>query len=372
MKQALSTLKDEEEAILEIKSQLFRGDGKQIIFLFVSSLYDLFKIEAYINEYFDDNVIACTTSGELSFKGGYTDHSIAGFSLSKEKFNIKSFVIENPKQFDVSKTKAMQDFVLHNQSLNSKLNCFGLLLIDGLSITEESIAGILAGSLPSVPFVGWSSGDDLKFKNSQIFVNGSFKSGRAVFSIVFTRHIFKIFKTQHFIPDESKKFVITKADPEKRIVYEINGYPAAEEYAKMVKVNSTHLEPMTFSKYPVMLKIGGEYFVRSIQKVNSDQSLTFFCAIDEGLVLTVARGVDIIENLQAELKKLSMEFKPEMTLVSECVLRKLELIENNLTSKSSQIMRQYRVIGFHTFGEQINGLHVNQTITGIMIGKENE
>ena len=47
-----------------------------------------------------------------------------------------------------------------------------------------------------------------------------------------------------------------------------------------------------------MLNIGGNWYIRSIAKVNEDFSLTFFCAIDSGLVLTIAKGNDIIQNLK--------------------------------------------------------------------------
>lgn len=43
---------------------------------------------------------------------------------------------------------------------------------------------------------------------------------------------FKIFKTQHFV-SESERLVVTEADVARRIVTEINGLPAAQEYARI-------------------------------------------------------------------------------------------------------------------------------------------
>ena len=42
-----------------------------------------------------------------------------------------------------------------------------------------------------------------------------------------------MFKTEHFVSSD-KKLVVTQADPERRIVTEINGAPAAREYARVV------------------------------------------------------------------------------------------------------------------------------------------
>jgi len=39
--------------------------------------------------------------------------------------------------------------------------------------------------------------------------------------------------------------------------------------------------------YVVIVKIGGEYYCRSISRVEPDGSMTFFCAIGEGVVLTL-------------------------------------------------------------------------------------
>jgi hypothetical protein len=49
------------------------------------------------------------------------------------------------------------------------------------------------------------------------------------------------------------------------------------------------------------------------------------------------------------------------------MLRKLEAGEVQKTREISQILRRHNVVGFSTYGEQIGGLHVNQTFTGVAI-----
>ncbi len=184
------------------------------------------------------------------------------------------------------------------------MRAFGILLIDGLSIMEEHVLAHLHSAVVGIPIVGGSAGDDLDFSKTFVYSNGSFKSNRAVFTLIITSLPFDTFKTQHFKPTE-KKLVITEANPKKRIVYEINGNPAAEEYASIVGMTVDELSPTVFSNHPVMLKIGSEYYVRSLQKVNDDGSLTFYCAIDEGLVLTLAEGVELCSNLTISLEHVS-------------------------------------------------------------------
>jgi hypothetical protein len=163
--------------------------------------------------------------------------------------------------------------------------------------------------------------------------------------------------------------VVTGADPTARRVTEINGEPAAQEYARLVGIDVSRLTPMAFAAHPVVVRVGGVYYVRSIQKVNDDESLTFFCAIDEGIVLTVAEGLDIVDNLQDAMEDVrSRVGEPRLIIGCDCVLRRLEIERKGLVDEVSGRLAANRVIGFSTYGEQFNAMHVNQTFTGVAIG----
>ena len=51
-------------------------------------------------------------------------------------------------------------------------------------------------------------------------------------------------------------------------------------------------------------------YVRSIQKANPDGSLKFYCAIERGVVLRVARGVDLVANLETALAQVRAQIGP--------------------------------------------------------------
>jgi hypothetical protein len=153
------------------------------------------------------------------------------------------------------------------------------------------------------------------------------------------------------------------------VVTEINGEPAGREYARMVGLEVDKLTPMIFSAHPVVVTIGGHTYVRSIQKVNEDESLTFFCAIEKGIVLTVAQGVDLVENLEQAFRDVRGEIgPPQVILGCDCSLRNLEASQRGLLERIGALMSENNVIGFATYGEQFNAMHVNQTFTGVAIG----
>jgi signal transduction histidine kinase len=110
--------------------------------------------------------------------------------------------------------------------------------------------------------------------------------------------------------------------------------------------------------------------VRSIQKVNDDGSLTFFCAIDEGIVLTVARGVDMVATSRTRSLGRARDRPPALVLGCDCILRYLETSQRGLPRSHRRDLRRQQRVGFATYGEQYNAMHVNQTFTGVAIGRQ--
>lgn len=241
-------------------------------------------------------------------------------------------------------------------------------MIDGLSCREEAVVSALSQRLGGIQLFGGSAGDGESFRSSYVYHGETFRSDRAVFTLVQSRYPFTVFKTQHFV-ESNQRMVVTEADPARRIVTEINGLPAGREYARMVGLEVSKLTPMIFATFPVVVRIGGDYYVRSIQKVNEDESLTFFCAIDEGIVLTVAKGVDVIEDLEALFAEVRAAIgEPMLVLGCDCMLRRLEIEQSGSKDIVSRILQDNSVIGFNTYGEQYNAMHINQTFTGVAIG----
>ena len=163
--------------------------------------------------------------------------------------------------------------------------------------------------------------------------------------------------------------MITEAQPKQRLVREINGEAAVVAYARMIGVPVDALTPAIFSRFPLMLRIGTEFFVRAIAGVESDGSLKFYCAIDKGLVLTIGEGVSAIEALEQTFATIRDEIgEPVVILGCDCILRRLEMDQRGIADEVGRLLAVNKVFGFSTYGEQINSLHVNQTFTGVALG----
>jgi hypothetical protein len=150
-------------------------------------------------------------------------------------------------------------------------------------------------------------------------------------------------------------------------VRQINAEPAAQEYARLLGKDPAQLTTFTFAAHPVVVRIGGKHHVRAIQQVGEGGDLVFFSAIDEGVVLTLADPQDMVAHLERELADLARNGQPEAILACDCILRRMEALEKQKTGAVSSILRANRVVGFSTYGEQLNSMHVNQTMTGVAI-----
>ncbi|NIM20279.1 MAG: hypothetical protein GTO51_08615 [Candidatus Latescibacteria bacterium] len=371
VRKGCSMEQDEARAVRELATKI-KQPGSSVSCIFASSNFDLEKLGSELRSAFRGPVIGCTTSGEITPQG-YAQGTLCGFSIVSKELKAHPFMITSLKNFDATGmedvVKSLQNILSRTLKVSPEARAFGLLFIDGLCTMEEQVVAILANALEDVPIVGGSAGDDLKFEKTHVYSKGGFVSDAGIFTLFVTTLPFTPIKTQHFRASDTR-LVITKASPEKRIVYEINGRPAAQEYARVVGIDTNELAPMVFSTYPVMLRFGGEYYVRSIQKMNEDGSLTFYCAIDEGLVLRIANGENLVDNLSEAFEQARIKIpRIKLTIGCDCILRLLEVKHKGLQDQVNKIMMENNVVGFNTYGEQFNSVHVNQTFTGIVLGE---
>jgi hypothetical protein len=163
--------------------------------------------------------------------------------------------------------------------------------------------------------------------------------------------------------------VITEADAERRIVYEINGKPAAMEYAAQAGIDVAALEPLVCAEHPLLLSVGGEHFVRGVRAVNSDGSLSFACAIEVGLVLTLGQPASALDALKAAFASINARVpEPAVVIGFDCISRRREFARSGQEAAVGALLAEHRVVGFCTYGEQFDALHVNQTFTAVAIG----
>jgi hypothetical protein len=315
----------------------------------------------------------CTTAGEIT-PHGYDEGQILATLFPLDRFTAAATMIENISATSMETVVGLldrlrRDFMATGPD-EASTNTFGVLLIDGLSRAEEAIIAALYLSLTDIPVVGGSAGDNMHFEKTALVLNGKVRTDCAIVILVRSRVPFHIFKTENFTPTD-QKLVVTASDPDHRTVFEFNAEPAAEAYAAAIGIDQQSLTPMSFASYPVVVRVGGEYYCRSIQKLNPDGSLSFFCAIDDGIVLTIAQPKGMVESTREKLKEVAERLGGiDVVLGFDCVLRRLDAENRQSFGAISRLYKENNIIGFGTYGEQYRSMHLNQTFTGIAFAAE--
>lgn len=363
------------EAVSAARAELADGVFQHIIVFFSLKHDPEVLLEAIKQNFPDVAVSGCSTAGEVG-PLGMTQGGIVVIAFPERGFRVMSEVIPDIDKGGVERAseiaRRLRVQMITGVSRAAKENIFALVLVDGLSDREEPLTAALHWSLDDMELVGGSAGDGLEFQRTALIHRGKLVRRGAILFVIETAVPFRVFKTQNFEPTPIK-LVVTAADSENRIVYDLNAEPAASEYASAIGVPLSDLGPLCFATYPLIVKVGGEYYGRAIRNMNPDGSLSFLCAIDEGLVFTVGRPRDMVQSTLETLERIDDDLGGiDFVLGFDCFLRRLDAETGQIRHKVEEIYSRYGLAGFHTYGEQFNAMHLNQTLTGIAFSKPND
>lgn len=357
------------DAVAELVNAIAQPDMAVVLF-FASSRYDLEALGSALDKAFSCPVVGCTSAGEFVSGHGYRNGSIVAASIRSDRLRVHTRLFTSLSTFTAADAGVAAS-ALAAQTAGGQLvseSMFGLFLVDGLRMSEERMIAALQGAFGCVPIVGGSAGDDLRLNRTSVYHQGTFLSDAAVLALFETSLPFTVLQTQHFIRSD-RRFEITSADPDSRTVFTMDGRRAAEVYAEALGVREEELDAELFSLHPLILRLGGRNYVRALRTATSDGALVFNSAIDQGLSLYLGTGNDIVANLENALyDSLVAVPRPRLLIGCECVHRRLEVEAGGLTQQVRQVLDRMEYVGFHTYGEQVDSLHVNQTFTGIILG----
>ena len=309
-------------------------------------------------------VFGCTTAGQITPRG-YETEALQILTFPKRHFRCASMLVDPLKPLSIKQIAADARRHAAQFQRTAEWDRLALIFADGLSKQEDLLVTALEQGLDDMPVFGGSAGNGLNFRETFVLHGGSFHTNAALLLLLETDLAFTGLGFDHFLPTD-KQMVVTHAIPEERLVLEINGAPAAVEYARQVGVPVDQLSPQVFAENPVLVRNHLNYHVRAIQEAPGAHALSFLSAIDDGLLLTLGRGKEILRTLDSGLDVRSPAGNPpDFILGFDCVLRKLEIEQKNLGNAVSGIFRDRRVLGFNTYGEQHCGVHVNQTFVGV-------
>ncbi|CAD5260545.1 conserved hypothetical protein [Alteromonas sp. 38] len=349
-------------------------DEIELVLFHTSPSFDLDAVAQNMTSLFANvPTVGCTSAGEFN-QNGYCTERLIVVAFLKCEFSIATALVSNLDEINFNEAHDIASGLRNTlQGRDKRYDTnqhFVISVLDGLTRHEEHFLETFATAFGNIPHLGGSAGDDLKLQATYVFYNGKFHQNAAVLMLVGTGKPFSVFSVDH-IDSPVSKLVVTNADPESRTVYEINGEPAAQYYASLLGLNASDLTPDVFSVFPLAVLVGGKYFIRSIQKVDlATNAITFYCAVDIGIILTFVQLGDCIDAMEQKLESLSREVgEAEFVYACDCFLRRIEIEQNKNEAEIQRLQEKYRVAGFNAYGEHIHSVHLNQTFTGVYFAK---
>ena len=367
-KTAYSTRTNIQEAVQDLKSQLLGFDTNLVLF-FASPAYDPATISAEMYRTFQEvNTIGCTTSGEI-VSGQMLDQSVVAMAFhTSVTSDLKAEVVTDIRTDEHAVNKAFVSFEQHFGTSMDTMHpseYVGIVLIDGVSGCEEVINEKI-GDVTNVTFVGGSPGDDLQFKATYVYANGKAYEEAALLLLMKPTIPFSILKTQSF-QESGQVLTVTETNEAAREVISFNGQPASTAYAQALGVAEETLSDHVFKNPLGLVLAKNEPFVRS-PRVIEDERVLFYCNVKKGMSLSVLNSTDIVEDTQLALESKKKEMKQVSGIINfNCILRTLDLKEQNRTQEYANLFANIPTVGFSTYGESYIG-HINQTATMLLFG----
>ena len=348
-------------------------------------------------------VILSTSAGELCNNKNnlYIEHSEKNFRdgnivlqfFSSEMIDIVQIETVNLHCNDIKSGRVDFDLKIRLNKIKSELekinlkipgatteNTFSYLLIDGSSASESFLMEAIyeTEKFPFL-FVGGSSGAlelnnrevSLNMSNTKLYYNGREYESSAIMAFIKLQSSYRygVFKSHNYKP-VNVSFNIMDASLETRTIRSVHSnnqeIGLIDAVAQYFKVSSSEALKK-LANYTFAIKIGNEYFIRSVATFNDDGTVTFFCDIAPGDTLYLMEKNDFVQQTAHDYEKYSRnKNKPIGAIFNDCILRRF--VNSNELSSLKIFNDIENISGFSTFGE-ICGVNINQTLLSIFFYK---
>lgn len=309
-------------------------------------------------------VMGCSSAGGFAF-GGYDDDGVVVIGFPAAAFRAEAIWLPYLRQHMARDWMGSLRKLADRFEDTPQRSRFGILLIDGMSGREELVTTTVDATLPELMVLGGSAGDGLRFGQTHLALDGRSLPESAMFCMISTDFAVEEVVFDPFIPS-SARMIVTDADPDNRLIREINAEPAVEEYARLIGVAPGRLGPNAYAANPILERSNGRHFVRAISGVTPEGWLKLMSAVETGAILKLGRAESLTRGLREKLNQIGTV---ELVLGFDCILRRIALEQAGQADKISALYRDFRIAGFNTYGEQHCGIHVNQTFAGLAFVK---
>jgi hypothetical protein len=303
-----------------------------------------------------DTLVLAALGGDLDVSLGY------GTGLSRDAAKAGSVAIEMASQ------------QLGTRVANLDRHHGAVVIDDGYKMKkEEMLLGVLEKNQGLVLVGGGASGYEFMKGAGYMGVDGEVFSDGVVTMLFRSTAPWAALRS-HWYEPTGQRVRLTKVDVLSRRIMELDGKPAGSRWAEIAAVPPEHLtiaNPEQFFRWSLAMRVGREYFLRSIVKRVDDDTLDSANMVQEDLELEVMRVGDIVEMTRKFFVDDIPRRVPNPTaaLLFDCGARKLY---GHLLGKVSELSGTFAsappAAGFTVQYETYCGFMVNSTLTALVFG----
>jgi hypothetical protein len=359
-------------AAAQLCEQLLAGTGSEprCILFFAALAHDGNILGQRLQAQFPQaQIVGCSSNGEFT-DGGFGKGGVAALALYDDTVGqVATALLPQRPSIEAGVEQAAGRL---GQQLGRPLRKLdpqryvGIALLEGASSSEERVNEALGNQAPLLPFIGGSAGDNITFSGTWVFAEGRVERDAGALMVLELLRPFAVLKTCNFVAT-AVELVITQAEPERRLILEIDGQPAAQRYAALIGAEAETLGFADFLAHPLGLLIDGQPWLRSCFR-REGSGLLVACAVLPGMTLNLMQATDLVADTQSALARTAEQLgaPPRAALLFNCAYRMLEAQIKGLELPYHQVLRSVVHAGLHSNGESYLG-HINQTLTGLVI-----
>ncbi len=372
---AASTASSTSDAVDEIRQQL-AGMQPALVLVFHSLHHPAERIARLVQQAFPlSTTLGCSTTGEVS-NGELRSGSISALALGAgARAAVESIPDVSTWRYEDGPalvSRLAMGIGVAPTRLRANRDLL-IVLADGLTGGDELLLAALRELAPTLPVVGGNAADDNRFEQTWTFCDGVASPGSAVVALVQPGLPFHAFAVHHYRL-RGEKLVITRSDPARRLVGEINGFPALEEFCRIagLDVDDVRADPFVLSGQPVQLALraGHDWVIRGAMAVQGED-LVLAGSVEEGAILEVVEGGDIVgatvDGIDDALDALGTA--PQAMLLFDCGGRWNIAARQQVAAEVATAMCPVPAAGMATYGEMYGARLLNFTLTGVVFGR---
>lgn len=357
----LSDSSDRNLAVENIVNSISNNQAKPQAIIYFSDFENFeFYSETLHEKYPDTEVIGSTTYVNFTNDGisHYGISVLAIFSGIECSTGVLHDISTYPMRHVSQITNAVS-------KLSSTENTCCLEFTSAFSNGEEIVLDTFEEGLKDtgIQFAGSSSGAAENVYQTRVALNGNVFNNSCVFILLHNLDGRIFIHKENLFKPTAKTLVATDVDCENRVVYEYDEEPAADAIAKALEISLEKFEEEILL-HPVGRVSGSQINITSNGRVQADGSIVCYSKIYNRTRVAVLEFGDF-ENAMFELSGaiIAKTKEPSFAIGIECISNSMILEKKKLFGKLTKTFSENfeKYIGISGYGEQLAGVHLNQS-----------